>query len=913
RYLLVDDSPTVRLTLAAAIRNARKGVAEVFEAGDAKAALAGLPFLLRLATDGMPLALVQGAGLAVGVAALEAGRRRAARPAAWGWLQATLAAGVVAAGLAELGGLAGAGPDGLDDAIALLLLGAGLACLHGRPRVRAAGEGALLGAAAIGMAALVAHAYGTHASIRALDVGAMPVPLAYGALALATAALLAQAEAGVLWVVLQDGLGGRLARLLLPLGVLLPIGLGAAVLAAERASLVDAGFGLTVAVVVTAVGTAVLVMWSARATSRDERALREEEDRWRLLTDTVSEPIATVDAAGRIVVANRAMERLFERNRSELMGMAMEDLVPPAHRAPLRGLLRPGAGPSVQMAALRRDGREFPVEVSVAAWRGPGGGDSFTLVLHDATRRQMVEQALRGARQAAEAAAQAKADFLANMSHEIRTPMNAVIGMTQLLAGTPLTPEQADYARTIQASGEHLMTILNDILDFSKIEAGKVELELAPVGLRRCVDECLGIVAPRAADKHIEVGTLFADGVPDAVVTDPGRLRQVLLNLLSNALKFTAAGEVVVHVGARELGGGRHEVHFAVADTGIGIPADRFDRLFRSFSQVDSSTTRTYGGTGLGLAISKRLVELMGGRIWAESTPGKGSTFHFTISGEVATLPPRRTHGDVALTGKRALVVDDSATNRRILTAQLRRWGLEVEEASGGADALARLAARPFDLALVDRRMPDMDGLELCRRVRERWPPQALPLLLLSSIGAKPEGSGDGGLGIAAFLTKPARQSSLFDAVVGAIAGTPAAATPPPQPAALPPGTHAGLRVLLAEDNVVNQKVALKMLERLGVAADVAGNGEEAVAAVQARPYDVVLMDVQMPKMDGLEAAQRIRALAPPHRPFLVAMTAHAMPGDRERCLAAGMDDYISKPVRLEALQEALGRAQGAA
>jgi PAS domain S-box-containing protein len=873
--------------------------------------LAGLPFLLRLATDGMPLTPLQGAGLAAGVAALEVGRRRAARPAAWAWLQATLAAGVVAAGLMELGVLAGwwgAGPDGLDGALALLLLGAGLACLHGRPRVRAAGEGALLAAAAIGMAALVAHAYGTHSSIRALDVGAMPIPLAYGALALAAAALLAQAEAGVLWVVLQDGLGGRLARLLLPLGVLLPIGLGAAVLAAERASLVDAGFGVTVAVVVTAVGTAVLVMWSARATSRDERALREEEDRWRLLTDTVSEPIATVDAAGRIVVANRAMERLFERNRSELMGMAMEDLVPPAHRASLRGLLRPGASQSVQMAALRRDGREFPVEVSVAAWRSPGG-DSFTLVLHDATRRQMVEQALRGARQAAEAAAQAKADFLANMSHEIRTPMNAVIGMTQLLAGTPLTPEQADYARTIQSSGEHLMTILNDILDFSKIEAGKVELEQAPVGLRRCVDECLGIVAPRAAEKKVELGTLFADGVPDAIVTDPGRLRQVLLNLLSNALKFTAAGEVVVHVDAKEVGGGRSEVHIAVADTGIGIPADRFDRLFRSFSQVDSSTTRTYGGTGLGLAISKRLVELMGGRIWAESTPGKGSTFHFTISGEAATLPPRRAHGDVALTGKRALVVDDSATNRRILTAQLRKWGLEVEEADGGTDALARLAARPFDLALVDRRMPDMDGLELCRRIRERWAPQALPLIVLSSIGAKPAGSADGVLGIAAFLTKPARQSSLFDAVVGAIAGTPAAATPPPQ-ALPPPGTHAGLRVLLAEDNVVNQKVALKMLERLGVAADVAGNGEEAVAAVQATPYDVVLMDVQMPKMDGLEAAQRIRALAPLHRPFLVAMTAHAMPGDRERCLAAGMDDYISKPVRLEALQEALGRAR---
>jgi PAS domain S-box-containing protein len=907
--------PTVRerqrANLVAAVSRALSATVGLTLLGVAVGALAGVPFLLRMTLAGTAITPTQALGLAAGLGSLEAWRRGGGRPTR---LHQALAGLTVLCGVAELAGLAGwrvVGPEDLDDTATLLLLGAGLACLGGRTPVRRAGEAALVAAAALGLATLVAHAYGTRTLVPSLDVEPMALPLAYGMVALPAAALLAQAEQGFFGVLLGDGLGGRLARTLLPLGLGLPIALGAVLLHFERAGVIDAAFGVTIGAIVTALATAGLMAWGAQATGRDERTLREEEDRWRLLTDTVSEPIATVDAQGRIEVANRAMELLFERSRAELAGTPMQDLVAPAHWETLRGLLHPDAsGQSVQMAALRRDGHEFPVEAAVAMWRGREG-ERYTLMLHDATRRQMVEQALRGARQAAEAAARAKADFLANMSHEIRTPMNAVIGMTQLLGDTPLTAEQEDYAKTIRASGEHLMTIINDILDYSKIEAGKVELEQSPVDLRGCVEECLGIVARRAAEKGLETGTIFSDAVPEAILGDPARLRQVLLNLLSNAVKFTAKGEVVVHVDAKPLGGGRHEVHVAVADTGIGIPPDRFDRLFKSFSQVDSSTTRTYGGTGLGLAISKRLVELMGGRIWAESREGQGSTFNFTITAEQTAMPeaPRRRPADApSLQGRRVLVVDDNATNRRILRAQLGKWGLVAEEATNGQEALDRLAAAPFDVALVDHQMPGMDGVTLCERAHQAHP--RLALLVVSSVGGKPEGWDRPGLGISAFLTKPVRASDLLDSILSALGErpSPAPAAPPPVVSATPPSSRRGLRVLLAEDNVVNQKVALKMLERLGVAADVANNGEEAVAALQAKPYDVVFMDVQMPRMDGLEATRRIRGLALPQRPVIVAMTAHAMPGDRERCLEAGMDDYITKPVRLEALDGVLGK-----
>jgi len=650
--------------------------------------------------------------------------------------------------------------------------------------------------------------------------------------------------------------------------------------------------------------------------------LRDSEERLRAVVSSAVDAIITIGERGTVESFNHAAERLFGYAEAEMLGRNVSLLMPSPYQEKHDGYLenyrRTGVrkvigGVGREVVGRRKDGSEFPLELSVGELQ-IAGRRLFTGIMRDITEIKESRRVLLEAKEAAERTAQAKSDFLANMSHEIRTPLNAVIGMTGLLLETTLDPEQTEFVETVRLSGETLLAVINDILDFSKIEAGRLELEQMSFSVPLCIEEVLDLVAASAAAKGLDLVYEVGAEVPEGLLGDVGRVRQVLLNLMSNAVKFTAEGEVEVIVSGKEdKASSLWHVRFAVHDTGIGIPSNRMGRLFHSFSQVDASTTRRFGGSGLGLAISKRLAEAMGGLLEVESEAGRGSTFLFTLA--AMAVPPPDGAGRLmplpGLAGKRLLVVDDNAANRRILTAWCGGWGLVVHAEESPRRALEDLekGAR-FDLALLDMHMPEMDGLMLAREIRRLdGPSRALPLVMLSSLGDRL--LGEDALLFTSQLTKPVRAAVLHAALASSLAAPAqpgaAAHTPAATPAAMwhPP---AGLRILLVEDNPVNQRVSTRILERHGVRADVAANGVEALEATARQPYDVVLMDVQMPEMDGFEATRRIRGREDGAQPWIVAMTAGALEGDRELCLAAGMNDYLSKPVRVDDLLSALRR-----
>jgi PAS domain S-box-containing protein len=571
-----------------------------------------------------------------------------------------------------------------------------------------------------------------------------------------------------------------------------------------------------------------------------------------------------------------------------------------------------------ELARQARNGQPFRVEYRIRHRDGslrwvegrvrPGSDpDVYEGTVFDIDERKRAEQALAGAQAAAEEALRAKSAFLSAMSHEIRTPLNAVLGFAGLLADTELGVQQRDFVNSIRASGDHLLGVINDILDFSKLESGSLSLDLRPCDLRQTVEAALDMVASQAGTKNLELVYSVAPDVPEACIADQARLRQVLVNLLGNAVKFTPRGEVQVDVSARALDDGRHEFAFAVRDTGIGIPPDQIGRLFRDFSQVDDGSARRFGGTGLGLAISKRLMEAHGGSISVQSTPGQGSTFTVHLRSKAAQLPMRAAPvGADTLRGRRVLVVDDNRTNLDILCLQARAWGMDPVGVQDPAAALrmveqGRSRGETFDVAILDHQMPGLDGSELGRALRQQ---AQLPSVLLSSLMATESLRNDSAF--SAVLSKPVHRSALLEALGEVFARrveSPAAAAAAGDAPQMPP-----LRLLLAEDNLVNRKMALLLLRKFGYPeVDVAVDGREAVEAVGARPYDVVLMDVEMPNLDGLQASRRIRAELPPERqPHIVAMTANALTEDREACTAAGMDDYVAKPVDPARLVQAL-------
>jgi PAS domain S-box-containing protein len=651
-----------------------------------------------------------------------------------------------------------------------------------------------------------------------------------------------------------------------------------------------------------------------------EAALRESEERYRDLFEHANDLIYTHDLKGNYTSANKACERITGYTVAEALKLNALEVIAPEYRELAMAMASQKSSDKTtstyEIEIIAKGGQRVALEVNSRLHYQDGNPIGVQGIARDITVRKRMQAELQQARDEALESARLKSEFLANMSHEIRTPMNGVIGMTGLLLDTKLTPEQREFAETIHSSSESLLTIINDILDFSKIEAGKLHFETLDFNLRHTIEGTVELLAERARASKIELATWIYNDVPTELRGDAGRLRQVLINLIGNALKFTERGEVIVRAQKESETDSEAVIRFKISDTGIGISESVQRTLFRAFIQADGSTTRRYGGTGLGLAISRQLVGLMGGHIGVTSKPGEGSTFWFT-----ARFAKQQTARDAPpnlsdLHELRALIVDDNATNRKILAHQLTTWGMVHYEAESGSGALeilrgAAVKGSPYHVAILDLMMPEMDGFALARLIKLDPAIAQTCLVMLTSYGRRGDGETAAGAGIAAYLTKPVRQSQLFDCLIEVMGkSTKESHTTLEAPPAIVARAAAEAKlILLAEDTMVNQRVAVRQLQKLGYRAHAVADGLEALEALRTIPYDLVLMDCQMPNMDGYAATVEIRRREGTSKhTLIVAMTANALEGDRDKCLAAGMDDYISKPIRSETLARVLER-----
>jgi len=657
-----------------------------------------------------------------------------------------------------------------------------------------------------------------------------------------------------------------------------------------------------------------------------QRALRESEELFRTLSAAAPVGIYRARKDGRCTYANSKLLEMFGLSDEGIFGLGWKSAIHPGDLTRVMKLREEAIAQrrpyQVSYRLLTPQGVQRQIEVkSVPLLDRDQEFAGYVGVVEDVTERHETEKRLKEAKEAAEAASRAKSEFLANMSHEIRTPLNGVIGMTDLALETHLSVEQREYLETVKMSADSLLTVINDVLDFSKIEAGRMDLELIEFNLRDSLEATLKTMALRADQKGLELLCEIAPEVPEVLKGDPHRLRQILLNLLGNAIKFTKRGEVGVKACVDSRKERQWVLKFTVTDTGMGIPERMHDSIFAPFTQADSSTTRRYGGTGLGLTISSRLVAMMGGEMWVESEEGKGSQFHFTVQFEVAGTDTKKTGLPLSpeiLRSVRVLVVDDNRTNLRILEGMLNLWQMLPSLAGSGEEALDQMSSalasgKPFELILTDSHMPKMDGFDLVSRIRQRQEFSAATIMMLTSAGQRGDALRCQNLGVAAYLLKPIRQMELREAIARVL-GAPkqGAATPLITRYSLQDAVAPGnsLRILLAEDNPVNQRLATRLLEKRGHHVAVAANGHEALEALEKGTFDLVLMDMQMPEMDGFEATAAIRKRGnrnDRHLP-IVALTAHAMKGDREECLAAGMDGYLTKPIRPQELDEVLDR-----